>query len=651
MAAQFNGFRIDPRWRALCWVLFLGLLLRFAYFAEHSRSAFFNVPLLDEKFYDAAASGLLGGGALPALNPAFRSFGYPVFLAACYAPSGDSGRIVAVLAQHFCGLLTALVVGLLAARLFSSPRAAAAAAAIYLLAGPPLYFEGELLAEALFTFEIALVALLLTRCRAGAGSGPWLLAGLAIGLATQTRPNALLAAGALLALAAYLPAGQRLRSAGVGLAATLATLLGCAALQMPLLGGRFELLPSQGGVNLYLGNKNGADGMIPRQGEATSYGDQYRDSVQLWSEAVFLRERGRPPASPAELSRFWTAKTVGEISAAPLSWLGLMARKTIYLFSNVEIPNNKSYSFVLAEESRLLALLPLQFCLLLALAGAGFWVARAQGDPTTRRALLLLLLLLAAGVVAFFVNARFRLPLWPLLAALGGGVALLAELPRGGRRAAVLTALGLGLLSAWAPPRPQQLPGPGRDYFFRSLAHFEKGAYPAARADAERAARLEPNDPAARVQLGNVALVQGDHELAYQAFALAVAQLPAEPRGFNNLGVVFERLGKVGDAYAAYLRAIELSKEFTPPWVNAALLEVRAGLLERAEAHLDQVAGRASDEVSYLCARAFLAHARGDDQTAQRFLAEAAQKEPARVEELLKKNGQRLRFEDGLPKG
>jgi tetratricopeptide (TPR) repeat protein len=662
MAAQFNVLRIDRRWRPLFWVVFFGLLLRFAYFAEHGRSAFFDVPLLDETFYDAAARALLGAGGadLAELNPSFRSLGYPAFLAACYALGGDSGRIVAVGAQHLFGVATALLAAALAFRLFKSPAAAAAAAAIYLLAGPPLYFEGELLAETLFTFEIALVALLLTFCRPGAGLAPWLSAGFAIGIAAQTRPNALLALGALLALAAWprdpapaagSPAGG-LRAAAAGSLAALAALLLCAAMQLPLVG-RFELLPSQGGVNFYLGNKRGADGMIPRQAVATSYGDSYRDSVQVWSEEVFRQEKGGDPAAPvppAELSRFWTAKTLREIAAAPVAWLGLLARKTVYLFSNAEIPNNKSYAFVLAEESRLLPWLPLRFCLLLALATAGLWVAAKVGDRPSLVAVLLLAALLAAGVIAFFVNARFRLPLWPLLAACGGGALLLPRLETKARRAAVAAALVFGLLSFLAPPTPAQLPGPGRDYFFRSLAHFEKGNYEKARADAAVAVKREPRDAAIRVQLGNSALAAGDQDAAYQAFVQAVALMPAEPRGFNNLGVVFERLGKFGDAYAAYLRATELSADFSPPWINAALLELRAGLYDRAAAHLDQVAERSADSVPYLCARAFLLDVRGEKLAARRLLAQALHRDPEAVEELARKNRQPLLFQDGLVK-
>lgn len=659
MAAQFSDIRSNRRWRALAWVLFAGALLRFAYFAEHSASPFLNVPLLDEKFYDVAASGLLGSGELAELNPVFRSLGYPAFLAACYVVGGDSGRILAVAAQHLLGLATALLVAAIAYRLFRRTGAAAFAAALYLFAGPPLYFEGELLAETLFIFGTTLIAWLLVRCVPDRGTlAPYLYAGGAIGLVAQIRPNALVAVGALILLALLrspsepLPAGRRIKTAAAGSLATLAALALCAVLQLPWVG-RFELLPSQGGVNLFLGNKRGADGMIPRQSSATTYGDTYRDSVQVWSEEVFHHETGRPARSPSELSRFWTAKTFREIAADPGAWLRLLAAKAVYLVSNAEIPNNKSYAFALLEESQLLRF-TLPFFVLLSLAGAGFLAARRIGDRDALAAVLLLALMLGLGAIAFFVNARFRLPLFPLLAAIAGGAFLRraaagAEARREAALAAAVAA-GLGLGSLLAPPRPQQLPGLGRDYFFRSLAFFEKGDFAGSLNDARRAVELEPDDAATRVQLGNAALAHGDQDLAYQSFGQAVVLLPAEPRGFHNLGLVFERLGKPGDAYAAYLRAIDLSPQFSPPYIHAALLEIRAGLLDRAETHLDHVAARGAGSVTYVCARAFLLDARGDRDAAARLLAPVLVSDRATVEDLAERNKKPLRFEDGLPK-
>ncbi len=54
--------------------------------------------------------------------------------------------------------------------------------------------------------------------------------------------------------------------------------------------------------------------------------------------------------------------------------------------------------------------------------------------------------------------------------------------------------------------------------------------------------------------------------------------------------------------------------------------------------------------MAYLCARAFLAHARGDAGAAGRLLDAAARRDPQTVEELIRLNRQRLEFADGQVK-
>ncbi|MEM9593610.1 MAG: hypothetical protein AAGD06_05080 [Acidobacteriota bacterium] len=59
--------------RAVAWAVALAVVTRLLYYVEHSGSAFFGVPILDEHFYDSVARALLGGGDVAAANPGFRS--------------------------------------------------------------------------------------------------------------------------------------------------------------------------------------------------------------------------------------------------------------------------------------------------------------------------------------------------------------------------------------------------------------------------------------------------------------------------------------------------------------------------------------------------------------------------------------------------
>lgn len=631
--------------RMLLWTLSAGVVLRLLYFAEHARSAFFGVAILDEAYYDGAARALLAGDPAAVFADGFRPPLYPLLLAGCYRLGGPRFDLaIALFAQHLLGIATVAMVAMLGARLAKSTAAGTAAGLLYALAGPPLFFEGERLIATLFAF-------LVTACLLAASAvvrqptrlARWLALGLLTGLATEARANGLLLAAPMVAGALLLaPAGRRWRTLAVGGGTLLAVLLGTGGIRT-IYGGRFQLLPSAGGINLYLGNARNADGMVPRQDRPVTYGQTYRDSVAVFAEQRYEAARAGGenlgPATPARISHYWTRCALAELRADPLGRLRLLARKAYLLLANREIPNNKRYRFILAEESPLLRRLPVRWWLLLALAPLGASNALRRGDSGLARWLIASLLLLAAGIVLFFVNGRFRLPLWPATAALAGGGALHLVETLGQRRVwRSIRALGFAALLAavsLSAGRHLVIPGEGRDFFFRSLAHLEKGHTAAARSDAERAVAAMPDDAAAWTQLGNVREQSADARGALAAYAHAERLRPDEPRVANNLGVALEDLGREGEAYRWYLRAIALEPQFPPPWVNAASLELRAGRIDQAAARLERSSALGFHSPQMRAAEAHLLRARGDQAAADALLEQAPAAARATIEKVL----------------
>ncbi len=658
MSSQERGLsaaELSPE-RLLLWVGTLALIVRFAFFSEMIQSAFFGVPILDEAFYDTVARALAAGQSISELNPAFRPMLYPALLAVIYQIVPDWGFALAILMQHAMGIVTSMLVAMLARRLFGSSIAGLWAGVLYALAGPPLYFESQLLNTALFTLLAAIFLTLPTVDRLGlpAGWRVWGLAGLVLGVAAQARPNVLPAL--LIGLPMVLwnpwkaPLPRRLGAYGAMLVGTVGILV-LAALWHSHHFGHFHLLPTSGGVNFYLGNKAGADGMIPRQDRHAAYGDGYRDSVQVFSEQVFMEETGStPPLDPGAVSRFWYRKTVREALGDPLRVLKLMGRKTLLLLWNHEIPNNKSYQFMATEASRVLRLLPVRFALLLALALVGGWVAWNQGDRPGLVWLLLFIATYAGGILLFFVNARYRVPLWPALAVLAGGGAAAAWTSlrdlwhrRRGRNSrtalhappiAWIAAAVLALISTvnWLGVEPET---PYRDYFFRSIAHQHRGDLEAARADAQRSVDLAPEDPAAHFQLGTLSLSLDDLETAERHLSVATQLLPTEPRVLNNLGIVLEKQKEYSRAFLAYVRATELGPDFSAAWVNLALLELRAGEVRRAAKKIQHAESLGDRSVPLQCARAFLEIKRGRLEIGQAILAGAMKRDQELTQRLV----------------
>ena len=115
--------------RTLLWVFALATLVRLVYAGEHSRSPFFGVPILDEKYYDTVAQAMVEGKDFSRINPGFRPLLYPAFVAAGYRLSSDGGLVITTWLQHLLGVLTAVLVAALAMRLYRRASAAAASAA------------------------------------------------------------------------------------------------------------------------------------------------------------------------------------------------------------------------------------------------------------------------------------------------------------------------------------------------------------------------------------------------------------------------------------------------------------------------------------------------------------------------------------------
>ena len=160
--------------------------------------------LPDQREYLAIARNVLAGNGLQFTDPrfsdvvyAFRTPGYPLFLAACYG----NVRIVRG-AQAIVDTLTVLAVYLLARR-WLPDRASLFAALICAFHPFLIYFTGLLLTETMFTAMLIWAMVSLTR------PGRWWIAGgLILALSIWVRPNAVFLPVVLGVLAAVLNRNQ-----------------------------------------------------------------------------------------------------------------------------------------------------------------------------------------------------------------------------------------------------------------------------------------------------------------------------------------------------------------------------------------------------------------------------------------------------------
>jgi len=556
----------------------IALLVRLAYQFEVRDLPEFNVLLLDPHIHDAIGRAIADGNLIGD-EVFFRAPLYLYLVGFLYAVFGSSPWGVRLL-QAVLGAATSVLSYRLGRRLFSEwvGRVAGLATA---LTWTLVYFDGELLITSLVTF---LDLLLLDRMVAAADrpSGRrWFLAGAILGLSAIARPTILVfgwLAGIWIVWVLRDTASwpRRLRAVILYLVGSM-VLIAPVTVRNVLVGNDFALIASQAGVNFYLGNNPHATGWSATSPEIG------RDWWGGFDDAVWIAEEeaGRK-LRPSEVSDFWTRRGLEFWGRQPADALRLSVRKLFFFWGARELGNNRDVDFY-RRSSWVLRALPFSFGWLAPLALVGM-IASARRK--TGFLLILFVILYMATVVAFFVCARFRMPVVPALAVFAAaGASWLVGCAR--RRAVgiwVPTLAAVVLLTVLLRTDPYGVEDPHhtQSLFNFGLIHTRLGDDAAAeRAYLETLAR-NPGYVDALNNLGGLYSRQGRWAEAQELFERALTVEPENPRAIYNLGAVREHLGERADAEAAYRRTLDLDSHFLPALVALGRLREAAGDLRSA---------------------------------------------------------------------
>lgn len=448
------------RWIALA--LFVALALRVIYVLQSRASPLFDAPQMDARYHVEWARALLRGEDFQP-GPFFRAPGYPWFLAGCMSVFGD-GLLAPRLVQACLGALSVGLVARIAWRVLDARAAivAAFAAATYAMT---IYFEGELLLPVL-EILLDLVAVERTLAAASTDEGVsraratlrWIVAGLCWGLAALVRPNVLLFVLPLVAWAAWSawtrsPLGERARRARTAARTALAFLGGCALAIAPIsaynriVGGDDVLISSQGGVNFYIGNNARSDGssaIVP--GTRADWWGGYNDAL-----ALAERAQGRT-LKPSEVSQHFTGLALAWMRENPGDALAHQLWKARLFWTDYELGNNQDEVFFAERYGPVLRFLPVGFGLVapLALLGLALRARRGWRELPAWG----FVPVYAASVIAFFVCARFRIPIAPFLCIYAAGALVwIVDAWRARRRAPLALAVASFALLAFAISR------------------------------------------------------------------------------------------------------------------------------------------------------------------------------------------------------
>jgi tetratricopeptide (TPR) repeat protein len=638
--------------RSLVGVFLLAFGLRLVHVWQIRRSPFFDVLLGDAHGYDEWARRIAAGDWI-GRDVFYQAPLYPYFLGAIYSIAGRSLAAVRVV-QALVGSVSSVLLAL-AGRRFFSPTVGLTAGLGLAVYAPAIFFDGLLQKSVLdvcfLTLSLWLIGRLLDE---PSHRRLWLSLGIAMGALSLTRENALVFIVVILGwcLVWLKPNAPSTRThsakrdaakpgkrkavvvSGVSgivpfrvrvqFAATF--VLGLAIVLMPVairnyaVGGGFYLTTSQFGPNFYIGNNPSADGtyMSLRFGRgAPEY--ERQDATDLAEHAT-----GRT-LTPAEVSSYWTDRALDFITAHPGRWLRLMGRKAVLLWNASEMLDTES------QESYAEWSWPLRlggwfghFGLLVPLALAG--AILAWRDRRRLDVLYAMTVCYAASVLMFYVFARYRLPLVPLLM-LFASYALVTLASAWGKglfdsalsaASALIVVVGAAVLSNWPVLSTSlmkaitetnlgvELQAQGRtaeaeahyqraiaiepDYApaYNNLGVAERstGAVDSAIRAYQHALSVKPDYPDAHYNLANALLEQNKPLEAAEHFRIALQSIPDSAGASNNLGVALAAEGKHDDALAAFRAAVAAEPGSAKAHRNLGDSLASAGQTEEAIAEL-----------------------------------------------------------------
>ncbi|UCG33919.1 MAG: tetratricopeptide repeat protein, partial [Phycisphaerales bacterium] len=196
------------------------------------------------------------------------------------------------------------------------------------------------------------------------------------------------------------------------------------------------------------------------------------------------------------------------------------------------------------------------------------------------------LLLTITGVTAlFFIFARYRFPLVPILCIFAG--AGLVEgwrfARRGGLRVAALLGLvvGVGVLANWPLPEAQDM---------RALSYANYGAVLARqgrKAEAveqyRRGLELVPDDAQGQYDAGVLLMELGRYDEAVAHFRAAAEADPGFVMAYNRWGVALGMQGRFAEAVDCFERALQIRPDHFDSYNDLGFALASAGRLEEAE--------------------------------------------------------------------
>ncbi len=619
------GGLTDRPWFWPAVVFAFAFVLRTVYIFQVRYTPFFQTLGLDAKFYDLWARDIAAGtGERGAF---FMTPLYSYFLAAVYRLFGRDLLLVRMI-QAGLGSATAALVCLVGREVFDR-KVGLLAGLVTASYGALIFYDGSVLLTPLLVFLNVLAVFLLVRADTSGRSVHYLAAGAVLGLAAVGRAAALVSAAAALLWVGFPTrvgaaghaeparvdgAARATRNArgssggrGTALRAAAFVALGIVVVVAPVtvrnfvVEGDFVPITSNGGLNFFIGNGEGATGGYVKPEGLDIVSDPDGETI---AELAMGRE-----LRPSEVSGYWYGRAWADIKARPGQWAKLMVRKLAFTMSSYELPQLENYDFQKRYSPLLTLPLP-GFALIAPLGLVGLWLTFRRRRP---RLLALYASTYLLSIAAFFVVARYRLPVVPVLIILASYAALeLLRRARAGKLVALAApAVALAALLFLVNANHYDIDrdsGFAQPHFRLGIIYAERGMIEEAVAEYETAIRLDPDYPKSYLNLGAVLSGDGRTDEAIRAFRAALRLDPGYVAARVNLAMLLERREDYAGALAQVDTVLAGDRQNASALKERGVILYRAGRLDESEEWLREAlrcdsTGEERAEIEFYLAR------------------------------------------------
>ena len=388
------------------------LLIRIIFLFQFQSVIIFDNPVVDMAYHHNWALAIANGKQFYA-GPFFRAPLYPLFLGFVYWLFGESSWIIRII-QAVIGSVSCVLLYEIGRELFNR-KTSVLASVIMALYAPLIFFDAQLLVPNLAIFLNLMALVFIVRTQTKNDLKSYLLSGLFLGLSAIARPTIGLFALMLIIYLVYI--NRKKMKTQLKKIALLVLCIFIPILPVTVYNyvqsSEITLIAAYGGINFYIGNYNGADGVsavIP--GVRPDWQGGKEDTKQIAE-----KELGRT-LSEAEQSDYWFGKAIDDISDDPLRWVGLLIKKMGMLINGYELSNNFDFYYFAYQTTLMKILLHRSFLffpfgLLFPFGFLGIFLLSKY--ERKHKILLLYLLAAAVSIILFLVTARYRLYMVPPL--------------------------------------------------------------------------------------------------------------------------------------------------------------------------------------------------------------------------------------------